>query len=941
MKNNLLYSFICVFFTAATLAQNAIDITAIFDVEKKEIKISQTITYQNTTNKVLDTVYLTDWNHSFSSKKTPLGKRFEEEFKNGFIFSKKEDFGHTSIHSITQNNNSLTYSRLPKNQDIIALKLNEPLPPNGSYKIHLQYTLKVPNDKFTRYGYTNQNDLKLRYWYITPAVFDGDWQWISNKDLNDGFVPNSTISIKADYPSNYTLISELNTLKSNIENTRKITYLEGKNRVNDKFFLIKENDFKTVDVTNFEVVYNLDEEKLEAIEVEIATKKITGFLKDKLGNYPHNKLLLTKIDYKNNQIYGLNSLPSFLRPFSNTFLFEIKVLKTALNNYLENTLFINQRKDQWLFDGLSIYFFMKYVEEYYPNSKLLGKLAKIWGIRSYHVSKLDFNEVLHFMSQNMARSGRDQSLSTPKDSLIKFNVNISNKYKAGLGLNYLNEYVGNDSINNALTNFIKTNQLQRVTPSDFKKSIQKTTKNTDWFFNEFVDTNTKIDYKLKTIRKTEDSIYATIKNKRNNTMPISLFTLNKDSVLSKTWVNGFKGEKEIAIANNNATRLALNYDSKIPEINEGNNWKKFNGFLFKNKPLQFRFFQDFENPSRNQIFYIPEFFYNFYDGITPGLKFYNQTPLKRNLNYRISPKYGLKSKELVGSASLSYRHLRENKRNYYIKYGVYAGGYNYAEGLLYKSVRPYLDFAFRNKNDYRDNKRSLLVFRHIFIDREIDPTGEIKIEGQPKYSVFNARFTKSDPNLNSLYFWSNDFQLASNFSKISSTLELRTLTDKNRQYNLRLFAGAFLFNKTYKESNFYSFSLDRPTDYMFDYDYIGRSEETGLLSQQIIIAEGGFKSKLPMPFANSWMATANASTTIWKYIQGYFDFGFVGNRKSANFVYDSGIRLNLVSDYFELYFPVYSNLGWETSHPRYHEKIRFVVVLSPQTLTGLFKRRWY
>jgi hypothetical protein len=77
-------------------------------------------------------------------------------------------------------------------------------------------------------------------------------------------------------------------------------------------------------------------------------------------------------------------------------------------------------------------------------------------------------------------------------------------------------------------------------------------------------------------------------------------------------------------------------------------------------------------------------------------------------------------------------------------------------------------------------------------------------------------------------------------------------------------------------------------------------------------------------------------------VLAYADVGLVGNRfNSPNFVYDSGIRLNLVQDYFELYFPVYSNLGWEMGRNDYGERIRFIVTISPQTLLGLFTRRWY
>ena len=147
-------------------------------------------------------------------------------------------------------------------------------------------------------------------------------------------------------------------------------------------------------------------------------------------------------------------------------------------------------------------------------------------------------------------------------------------------------------------------------------------------------------------------------------------------------------------------------------------------------------------------------------------------------------------------------------------------------------------------------------------------------------------------------------------------------------------------NKT--SSDFFSFALDRPTDYMFDLGYLGRSESSGITSQQIIIAEGGFKSTFDDQFANDWIVTTNASFNLWRWIELYGDIGVVSDKGGpAKFIYDSGIRLNLVTDYFELYLPLYSNNGWEISQPEYDKAIRFVVTVSPRTLTGLFTRRWF
>jgi hypothetical protein len=108
------------------------------------------------------------------------------------------------------------------------------------------------------------------------------------------------------------------------------------------------------------------------------------------------------------------------------------------------------------------------------------------------------------------------------------------------------------------------------------------------------------------------------------------------------------------------------------------------------------------------------------------------------------------------------------------------------------------------------------------------------------------------------------------------------------------------------------------------------------------MADGGFKSKLDTPFANQWMTTVNGGYTIWNFIEVYGDFGLLKNKFSnPKLFYDSGLRINLVTNYFELYFPVYSNNGWEVSQYKYKEKIRFVITFDPKLLINLFTRKWF
>lgn len=317
---------------------------------------------------------------------------------------------------------------------------------------------------------------------------------------------------------------------------------------------------------------------------------------------------------------------------------------------------------------------------------------------------------------------------------------------------------------------------------------------------------------------------------------------------------------------------------------------------------------------------------------------YNKTLLSKAFSYSVEPQFGLKSKTLVGSVGLSYTQNIEEGNLYAIRYGISASTQSFAPDAFYNKYSPYMTFAFRT-NDFRSDKRQFLTLSSINVSRD---ASEFITNEDPDYNVFNVRYSNSSPGVINAFSWNTDFQLAKKFSKVSATAKYRKVFLNNRQFDFRLFAGTFLYNDTRSDGDFFSFALDRPTDYLFNYNYYGRSESSGLFSQQLIISEGGFKSQLERPFANEWMATANASTTLYRFLHVYGDVGMFKSRgNSARFAFDTGIRAVLVEDYFELYLPVLSSRGWEIGQPDYDQKIRFIVTLSLRTLLNLFTRKWY
>lgn len=919
-----------------TFSQNSHTINATLHPESNTINIQHEIVFINQSNDTLNSIYLHDWNNAYSHNATPLAKRFGEDFDKSFHLAKDEERGSTKIIAISDRNyNYLKWER--EKVDIVKVQLNFPVYPKQAYELKLSYTVKLPDSRFTKYGYTKNKEYILRYWHVTPAVYENnEWKLYSNKNLDDLYDQNADSQVIFNYPTDYIVTSDLNIVQHKEVDNYNQTVLYGENRAATRLYIKHENEFTTHVKDSFSIVTNFESKDLDYIQRGLSIDKVISFVKSHLGDYPHSKLLVTEEDYKKKPLYGLNQLPSFLRPFPNEFQFEMRFLKTTLSNFLENTILMNPREEKWVSDAVQTYLMIKYVEHHYHDMKLLGKLSNIWGIRSFSMAKMDFNDQYTFLYMMMARRSLDQALTTHNDSLIKFNQKIANPYKAGVGLVYLKKYLEDDYVDRQIKEFYNTYKLKRTGSSAFIDLLKENpSKDIDWFFNEYINTRKKIDYKLKNLRKSKDSLWVTVKNKRGTNAPITLYGISKsDSIVSKQWLTGIKDEKVVGLEREGIKRLVLNYDKVIPEFNQRNNSKAINNLL-GNRKIKFQFFKDVEDPLYNQVFYVPVFSFNKYDGLVTGMRLYNKTFLNRPFLYDIDPSYSPKENTLVGGAKFNFRQYIDEGNLYLINFKISGSTYHYAQDLRYSSITPEISFAFRT-DDFRSNERQFLMSRFVNIIRDRSPD----IDTDPDYSVFNTRYIYSNNGIINYKSWFADLQIADKFSKISFNWEFRKLYRNNRQINLRFFAGKFIHNKT--ESDFFSFALDRPTDYLFDYDYLGRSEASGIYSQQVIIAEGGFKSKLDHPFANDWMATANGSVNLWKWIEVYADAGFIDNKyESPRFVYDSGIRLNLVTDYFELYLPVYSNNGWEIAQENYSENIRFIITLSPRTLIGLFTRKWF
>lgn len=900
--------------------------------EKKVINVFQELTYYNQSNDTLLTIVLNDWNNAYSDKNSPLGKRFSDEFVRNFQLASDKERGNTNSIIIFQEDKTfLSWNRVLDKPDLIEVQLKNKLFPNEKVVLNLSYFVKIPNDKFTKYGYNSDGEMNLKNWFLTPARFENNnFVKYSNNNLDDSANALSDFELTIKNAAEFAITTDLN--------KRDSTTFVGNNRLDFTLFLEKKSSFTNFTNDGLTVVSSITDSKLNDIQKSIVIDKVVSFIQQNIGKYPYQKITISETDYERNPFYGLNQLPSFISPFNDEFMYEIKFLKTYLNNYLKTTLKLDSRKDNWIVDAIQVYTMMKYIDEYYPNEKMMGNVSKIRILRGYNIVSLKFNEQYSYFYMLMARKNLDQPLGDSKTSLIKFNEKIASKYRAGLSLKYLDSYLEKDIVPKSIKTFYNLNLSKQTSRTDFKEIlVSNTDKNIDWYFKTIIDSRELIDYKFDKFNKTKDSISFSLNNKASTQVPIPIYGIKNNEIVSKTWIDNVKKDSIYNIPRNGADKIVINYKNEVPEYNLRNNWQSLRPLRISNKPLKFNFMKDLEDPYYNQILYVPTLEFNLYDGLLPGMRFHNKTILDKPFIFDVNPSYSTNTQSLSGAASFSINQYNRNGKLYYIRYSGSGSSFHYASDAVYTRINPMVTLNFRPES-FRDNRRQSLSFREILVNRQKSAFVAAETEN---YSVFNARYYNTKSELTNSLNFTGDFQVASKFGKLAGEIEYRKLFDNNRRINLRLYVGTFIYNKT--DSDFFSFGLDRPSDYLFDYNYLGRSEDTGIYSQQIIIAEGGFKSKLnENRYANQFITTLNGGVNIWNWIEAYGDLGLIKNKNTnARFVYDTGIRLNLVTDYFELYFPIQSSNGWEITQPNYSQKIRFVVTFSPKTLINLFTRKWF
>ena len=901
---------------------NSYNVNASLNIDEKTIEVSQIMKFKNTSKTKLDEIFLEDWSNSYINNETKLAKRISDEYSRSFTFAKKRQRGFTVINEL-KSDNILSWSRYQGQSDLIRIELEEPIKINESISIELKYTIKLPDSKFTGFGYDDKN-FYLKNWIIVFSnIYQDEWLNQSNLNLDDQSLKESTYNLNFSYKGNYNLNSNLN--KGEISETNQIKTVElyGSGINNVRLNLVVEDDFRSIQNEDIEIETDIFKTS-DPLEAEIKFNRVSEFVTNYFDDTDKFKLLIPKSDYESNPFYGLNQLPSFISPFSDQFLEEIVFLKSFVKNYLNHKINLNKRDSHWFYNGLEIFLINKYISEYYPEVKFLGRLSRFGLIKNYEISKISFNDLFLNYSEYVQRLNLHQLDDQSSESLTRINEEIASPYHSGIGLIYIESIIGDIEFKKLIKNVSVINSRNEL--NNLFINYPKT--DLKWFIDDYLGKRQSIDLKIKKI----DIGSFSVSEKNDIELPYSVGLLKNDSII---YSEIFNKTGKIELPKIDFDYVAVNPIIKLPEFNRSNNWV-YGKSRSNLKPLKLKFVGDLENPKFRTIYYRPEVTYNLYDGVSPGINLINRGIKNRPLSFEIFTQYASKEETLVGSMNLRYQINNEIKNNYSTLFNLYYNTNHYNENLRYQVFSPSIQINFRDNKNLRSKIRKSISLSMFSVDKEKNIENKNSLD---KYSIFNLGYYYSDIGIIKYLKTSVNTEFSNNFGKINLVFDYRKLFNSNRQFQARIYLGKFFWNDD--QFNNFKYNLGRSGGYLFLDNYLGRSERTGLLSQQFIMAGGGFKSFFDDPTTNNFMLTSNLNIGIWKWVEGYLDLGMLKNKDSdSRYFYGTGLRLNLLPDFFELYFPVSSSNGFELKDFRYYNKIRFIVSYNLESLGKLFSRRW-
>jgi len=924
--------------------------------ENHSLSAFEKIEYINNSTETLDSIIFHLWPNAYKNVNTTMAKHLVSSGDIKFQYADSINRGYIDSLDFKTDGKKLKWEYYNNKIDIAVVYLAEPLKPGKSVEITTPFYVKIPLGVYSRLGHIGQS-YQITQWFPKPAVYDRTgWHPLSYLSQGEFYSEFGNYDVKITLPENYVLGAtgdlqnnpkEEQFLLEKVKQTEKLIdssllpILDSlKNadmsfpKSSDKYKTLhfhQENvhDFaffadkryhvlkgqvelpKSKRIVNTWAMFTNNEADLWKNSIDYLNNS-TYFYSLWVGDYPYNHATAVDgsisagggMEYPNITVIG--------ESYTAKALDEV-ITHEVGHNWFYGILGSNERKNAWMDEGMNSYVESRYMDHFYPVS---NPMAPILGF-----DELQQKDVMNLGYKFNAARNLDQPIQMGASLYTNTNYGVIVYGKTSIGFKYLQYYLGTELFDRCMDSYFQSWKFKHPCPTDVRDSFEEVSgEDLSWFFDDFIKTTKKIDYKLQSVRKKDNNVYRIkIKNNTDFSAPTSLTGITLlDSISSiHTWLPNFENDTTLEFTSNEEIKyFALDYSNVTTDINISNNTIRAKGLFRKTEPLKFQILAGIEKQNKSIIYYTPIVEWNYYDKFMPGMAIYNHLVFERKFEYLIAPVYSINNKALNGIAEFSYNIHPDNKISK-MSFGylgkTYSQSFNLDEGNhRWSKNQISLDVKLK-ENKLRYSPAHIISIKEIMID-------DYSISGNfvepPQFDAHKTLYTVLDYSIKSKQFLSPkslDIRYVYGNDTKNTVLNTISLTGNFRHnYNKRMegiefrfFAGYNLYNSENLPDP-YQFHLtgqDGSFDYLYERTYLGRNTPfPNALAQQTSNTHGAFKINSFREKSHLWLTALNSKIELPKIPIGIFiDLGLYPIKTNTNSkegmkiekIYNSGIYYSL------------------------------------------------
>ncbi len=931
-----------------------------------ELSGIESVEYINNSCDTLSFLYFHLWPNAYSDNNTDLGKELIARDGKAKLFDDEELRGYIDSLRFETKGNEIRWSLLPDQPDICRLFLNKPLLPGDTILLTTPFRVKIPLGVTSRLGHIGQS-YQISQWYPKPAVYDKNgWHQMPYLDQGEFYSEYGNFDVSITLPSNYIVgstgnlqneeekrfleglsadLSWLSTIDSqksgfppSSEKMKTLRYTE-KNIHDFAWFADKRFHVLTGKVrlpdSGREVTTSVlftDEEAIFWLEgIRYVNQAITDF-SEWIGDYPYDNFTAVQsalnagagMEYPGITVIGLARDP---------YLLDEVIAHEICHSWFYSAIGSDERRFPFMDESTASAYETRYMEKRYPGKQLWeitfknNKIARLFHFENIPVERLQELEWL-----TAARKNQEQPASLASPEYTYDNYAGIVYYKSGQAFNYLRAYLGDQLFDSIMHNYYSTWKNRHPQPDDLRKIFEShTDKDLTWFFDDFLGTTKRLDYK---ILRTENRKLL-LKNKGELKGPVLLTGNPESNLLTEIWVDGFDGKKWVDLPPGNYSEIKIDPDHKSTELYRLNNNIRTSGLFRKTEPVYLRFLFAFDDPDKRSVVYVPAVDWNSADGFMAGLAFHNGTMIAKPVEYFFMPFYKFKNPGIAGYGKIGFNLIPYDNIIERATFSLEGSQFGAPGNRQYHNARIGIDLQI-------SPEKATDPLRHSFSGYYIAASDLYNLESVQKEvirSYIQLGYNIQRRGIINPYKLHLSLESGEGYKKTSFDFNYRfSYYGKKRGLDMRLFAGTMLNNSAGHIYSFASSGRSGSEQYLFQGVYPDRFSEfpKTLWSRQMTFNEGGLVTPVNDTLGYSRRI---GSLTITSSLPGKIAIvpvkPFVnlvvsspGSKSSSvpKLFFEAGLKAG-IWDFFEIYIPLVVSHNINSVSGSFQERIRFIFTL--------------